>query len=109
MPLIYIAAPYTHSDPDVREQRLATFCLVDAKLAMQGLHTVSPLFKALLFRYTDKVPTNWEFWKSYAETTMAVCDELVVVTIDGWDTSDGVLGEIDMANARGIPIRYIAP
>lgn len=107
--LKYLAAPYSHNDPDVQEQRIASFCLFDAKLASTGVYTVSPLFKTVLFKYTDKVPTDWEFWRSYAEQLMFACDELVVITLPGWDKSVGVLGEIEMAKQFGIKISYVEP
>lgn len=107
MELVYLAAPYSDKDSDIMEHRLAMFCLVDAKLAMTGVHTVSPMFKAILFNYTDNVPKDWEFWKNHGSLLMSKCDKLIVVKLDGWDVSEGVLGEMELAKENGIPIEYL--
>jgi hypothetical protein len=38
---------------------------------------------------------------------MSKCDELFVVTLDGWDTSTGVQEEIEMAKKFNIPISFV--
>ena len=107
--LVYLAAPYSDKDPDVKEQRIANFCLVDAKLSLEGYYTVSPMLKSLLFRYTSKVPSTWEFWQGYGEEIIKACNKMFVIMLDGWEESEGVQGEIELANKYGIEIEYIDP
>ncbi|MBX3452499.1 MAG: DUF1937 family protein [Planctomycetaceae bacterium] len=40
---------------------------------------------------------------------MARCDEVVVLTLDGWRESAGVQAEIRIAGELGKPVRYLAP
>ena len=107
--LVYLAAPYSDDDSDVKEQRIANFCLVDAKLSLDGYYTVSPLLKSLLFRYTSKVPSTWDFWQGYGEELLKPCKKMFVIMLDGWEESEGVQAEINLANKYNVDIEYIDP
>jgi hypothetical protein len=104
--LIYLAAPYTDPNPDVCEQRMAQFCIVDAHLCKQGLITVSPLSKHWM-KYHTNIPLTWDFWKTYSEKLMEKCDALYVIMLDGWDVSEGVLAEIELAKKMSLEIKYL--
>jgi len=104
--MIYLAAPYTDPNPEVCEQRMALFAIADARLIAKGYYTVSPLAKHWLTQYTT-MDTTWQYWKEYAQQLMSKCDELFVVTLDGWDTSTGVQEEIEMAKKFNIPISFV--
>jgi hypothetical protein len=104
--LIYLAAPYTDPNPDVCEQRMAQFCIVDAHLCKQGLITVSPLSKHWI-KYHTNIPLTWDFWKTYSEKLMEKCDALYVIMLDGWDVSEGVLAEIELAKKMSLEIKYL--
>jgi hypothetical protein len=104
--LIYLAAPYTDPNPDVCEQRMAQFCIVDAHLCKQGLITVSPLSKHWI-KYHTNIPLTWDFWKTYSEKLMEKCDALYVIMLDSWDVSEGVLAEIELAKKMSLEIKYL--
>jgi hypothetical protein len=104
--MIYLAAPYTHPDPKVVEERMATFCQVDASLCRQGLITVSPLSKHWMKDHVD-IPLTWDFWKNYSEKLLEKCDALYVIMMPGWKESEGVLGEIDLAKKMSKEIKYL--
>lgn len=40
---------------------------------------------------------------------MAVCTKMVVLTVPGWSTSEGVAAEIEYAKKVNMPIAYIDP
>jgi len=104
--MIYLAAPYTHPDPEIVNWRMENFCRVDAQLCLQGLITVSPLSKHFLKDHTD-IPLTWEFWKTYSEKLMEKCDALYVIIMPGWDVSEGVLAEIELAKKMSKEIKYL--
>lgn len=104
----YLAAPYGHPDPAVREQRMRIFYQWDAKLSLDGHYLVSPLYKVETAKHGD-VPDTWAYWEQYCYELLARCDRMIVLTIDGWDTSKGVTGEIEYCRKHGIPITYIDP
>jgi hypothetical protein len=36
------------------------------------------------------LPTHWRFWEAFDRKHIERCDEVAVLTIDGWKTSMGV-------------------
>jgi len=104
--MIYLAAPYTSNDPEIVDMRMAQFCHVDAKLCHQGLITVSPLSKHFIKDHAA-IPLTWEFWKTYSEKLMEKCDAVYVIMLYGWDVSEGVLAEIELAKKMSLEIKYL--
>ncbi len=104
--IYYLAAPYSHSDKAIVEKRIETICKVDAMLMKKGIFTVSPLMKHFILPHAD-LPSDYSFWKNYSDALLVGVDGMIVIMIDGWDTSIGVAGELELAADLGIPIRYI--
>lgn len=108
--MIYVAAPYTHSDPDIVKHRMNLFAITMAELIRRGEHPVSPLMNHFLTDYVETdFPLTWDYWKEYSFSLMRNCVELYVVTMDGWEQSSGVKAEIEMAEKMQKPVTYIAP
>ena len=55
------------------------------------------------------LPTEWPFWERFDREHLRRCDELVVLTLDGWRDSVGVAAEIRIAGELGKPVRYLGP
>jgi hypothetical protein len=108
MELVYLAAPYTHSDKFVVEGRMRNLCIVDAALMKRGVMTASPLMKHFLLEHAD-LPGDWDYWKDYAEVLLSKCDKMIVVMMHGWEESVGVQAEIRLCGKFGIPVEYIDP
>lgn len=104
--LSYLAAPYSHPDQSVVNQRMETLCKVDAQLMKRGIFTVSPLLKHFIVHHAD-LPTDWAYWKNYSDALLCAVDQMIVVMMDGWQESVGVTAEIKMANDLGIPVVYV--
>ncbi len=108
--LVYVAAPYTHSDPAVVRDRMDMFTRTMAKLIEDGHHPVSPLMNHYLAEKIEvNFPLNWTYWEDYSRKLLDRCDQLIVVMMDGWRHSTGVMAEIDMAEKSGKDVRYMAP
>ena len=45
------------------------------------------------------LPTSWSYWEPHAKQHIQRCDELVVLTLDGWENSEGAQAEIAIAHA----------
>jgi hypothetical protein len=52
------------------------------------------------------LPTDWSYWEWVDRRFLEVCDEVVVLTLDGWRESVGVRAEIRIANELGKDVRY---
>ncbi|HSG72046.1 MAG TPA: DUF1937 family protein [Planctomycetaceae bacterium] len=106
--MIYLASPYSHPNPHVREQRFEAVCRVAAELIRAGHSVFSPIAQ---FHPIAKygLPTDWEFWERHCREQISRCDELVVVKLDGWERSVGVQAEIGIAKEHGKTIAKIFP
>lgn len=106
--MIYLASPYTHVDAAIRESRFVASCLATSVLMHAGLHVFSPIVHSHpLVRFG--LPVEWEFWQSHDCEHLRRCDELLVLTLDGWKSSRGVQAEIGMATEFGLPIHFLSP
>src|SRR5579862_7472603 len=98
--MMYLASPYTHPDAGVRERRYLFACLAAAFLRSAGHVVFAPI------EHGHSLPargwqTDWAFWKSFDTPILVHCDRLLVLAIDGWQTSVGVRAEIEIAGRLG--------
>ncbi len=63
--MIYLASPYTHADPAVRQRRFEAACRTSAVLICRGQTVFSPIAHShAICAYG--VPLDWRFWKRQA-------------------------------------------
>ena len=106
--MIYIASPYSHPDPAVREARFQAACHAAAELMRQGKIVFSPISHSHgIARYG--LPKDWAYWEACDRKHLEACDELVVLTLDGWQESVGVQAEIQIARQLGKPVSFLEP
>lgn len=106
--MIYLAAPYSDTNPAVRERRYEAACLATATLLRHGHVVYSPIVHGHpLVRYG--LPIDWSYWERTDREFLAHCDEVFVLTLEGWEQSVGVNTEICVAIALGKPVRYLDP
>jgi hypothetical protein len=106
--MIYLATPYSHPDPLVREQRFRDACRAAAALLRSGQAVFSPIAHSHpLVVYG--LPSDWAFWWHFDRELLARCDEVVVLMLDGWHESVGVREEVRLAQELDKPVRYVAP
>lgn len=104
--MIYIAAPYNYADRSITQKRIDTVYSVMARLMKEGHYVVSPLLMHEVVIRHD-LPNEFEYWREYSINMLKRCDKLIVLMLDGWDTSTGVLAEIEYAEQNNIPVEYI--
>ena len=104
----YLASPYSHPDPAVREARFRAACRAAALLMRRGEAVFSPIAHSHCIA-TYGLPIHWRFWEPIDRWHIERCDGLIVLTLDGWRDSVGVQAEIRIAVERGKPVRYVAP
>ncbi len=106
--MIYLASPYTHPDGDVRQARFDAVCRAAAELMRQGKTVFCPVAHShAIARYG--LPLDWRYWGRHDRRYLEVCDEVVVLTLDGWQESVGVQAEIAIARELGKPVRFLEP
>lgn len=106
--MIYLASPYSHADPAVREERYHAACRATAALLGAGLVAFSPIVHSHPLVAFD-LPSGWDFWERIDRAHLERCDEVVVLTLDGWQQSAGVNAEVAIARALGKPVHFLAP
>jgi len=105
--MIYLASPYSHPNPAIREQRFQAACRAAARLMRAGNLVFSPIAHGHSIA-AHGLPTDWRFWERFDREQLARCDEVVVLTMDGWRESAGVQAEIRIAGELSKPVRYLA-
>jgi hypothetical protein len=104
--VIYLASPYSHPDPQVREARFEAACRATADLIRAGEAVFSPIVHGHpLVRYG--LPIDWSFWQRFDEEHLQKCDVVLVLQADGWRESEGVKAELALASAFGKRIDYL--
>lgn len=111
MSLSYLASPYTHKDPAVREERYHAACKKAAELMLAGKVIFCPI--AHSHPISEHMPEGFAIdgalWEKQDEPYVSMCDELIVLMLPGWETSKGVTHEMSEAQSRKIPITFVEP
>ena len=106
--MIYLASPYSHPDPLVRQIRFDAACRAAAALIKAGHAVIAPIVQGHpLVRFG--VPGDWSFWAPLAREYIARCDEVLVLQIDGWRESQGVRAELALARELCRRVDYLQP
>ncbi|MDZ4852138.1 MAG: DUF1937 family protein [Pirellulaceae bacterium] len=106
--MIYLASPYSHTDPLVREDRFNAACMATAALMQAGCSVYSPIVHSHpLVQYG--LPIEWQYWQAHDCEHLQHCNQLLVLTLDGWRTSRGVQAEIDLAIDMDLPVHCVSP
>lgn len=109
LPLIYLAGPYTHEDPNVMAWRFRQLTRATAELSARGLAIFSPITHSHEVAKVKQLPTEWSFWERIDSAFVRKCDEFWVLQLEGWDRSVGVKAETELAHSLGMPVRYVQP
>lgn len=107
--LIYLATPYNHPEPSVCLARFDYACLTASRLMHDGVHLFCPIAHTHPIAVLGNLPCGWDYWQEYDRLMLTACDELWVVQMNGWDRSEGIKGEIGIANELGKRIFYLDP
>lgn len=104
---VYLASPYSHHDPTVREARFQAVCRLAAGLMNMGMVVYSPIAHTHPIAVSHALPTTWAFWQRMDSVFVLKADRLLVACLDGWKESTGVQAEIKLATEAGIPVEYL--
>jgi hypothetical protein len=108
--LTYLAAPYTHPDPAVLQQRYIAANRACAELMRQG-----PVFSPIshshpVADYMDPaLRLDHHFWQEQDTAILCHCSRVVVLKLDGWRESKGIAAELKLARKCGIPVEFMEP
>ena len=100
--MIYLACPYSDPDPSIMRNRFFCANRTAAIIMSQGFHVFSPISQCHPIALEGCLPVDWEYWREYDKKILSICDEICVLTVDGWKQSKGIKGEIKLSVEMGI-------
>jgi len=106
MKSIYLACPYWHEDPEVREERYVKVNKQAGLYMKEGLIVFSPISHSHPISLTMDNQDH-SFWLEQDYYWLDKCDELWVFTLPGWEVSFGVSKEIKRAKSTGKTVRFV--
>lgn len=109
--MIYIASPYTHNDPDVRESRARAAAALAGELINSGELAYSPIAHghAIYEEHTRRqgsLEFHYGAWRAHSLRMLRMCDRVEVLALPGWRESVGVTDELGVAVVLDMPIFY---
>jgi hypothetical protein len=105
----YLGLPYTDENSLLKDWRALVSDKVAADLTTQGRIIFAPIsaWHHIAKRYD--LPGTFEYWLELDEEFIKISKKLLIIMLPGWKKSNGVSGEIELANKYSIPIEYIDP
>ena len=108
-PVLYLATPYSHPDPAVRQERYERVTQAAARLIGLGHIVHSPITLTHPLELAGGIVRPAEFWLEFDLPFMQMCAELVILTLAGWKESHGIAYEKRMFESMGRPVSYLVP
>jgi hypothetical protein len=107
MAYIYLASPYSHPDPDVKELRYKQVMRARAEMMMRGLYVYSPIVDCHPMSIAHLLPGDFEYWKNFDHIMLERSAAMCILRLAGWKESEGLKGEVAYALAKNIPLMYM--
>ncbi|MCG9133149.1 DUF1937 family protein [Candidatus Poribacteria bacterium] len=105
-PIIYFANPYRHKNPNVMQHRFETMRTITAQI-IQEQNYIIPFTPVVYTHDLSQYCEDDQDWVQWDLQFLAKCDAMVVITLDGWEESEGVQKEIEYCKENEIPIMYL--
>ena len=105
--MLYLACPYSHDDESVRRRRYHLACRAAAKLMQSGIVVFSPLANSVPAVEFGGLELNHHGFMQLDLAILRRCDEMLVITLDGWQKSLGVQQELCEAILLHKPVTMI--
>jgi hypothetical protein len=105
--LVYLASPYSHIDPTVRQSRYEAAL----KYVTENLDNTHFIYSPIVYCHHmgnfPGIDYSAEFWKHHNEFILDLASELWLLALPGWKDSLGVQAEITYALAANKRIKTI--
>ena len=109
MSFIYVASPYTHPSPLVREARmlLVEAYVVEKQRKREGKLYYSPIVYAHALGNRYVLPKEVDFWHSFNLPAIHLCSKIEVLKLPGWRESRGITWELEEGTRLHKVIEYV--
>lgn len=106
----FLGSPYTHPDSVVAEERYIAVSRVAGKLMMAGFQFFCPISHGHPMSVYGGVPKfDHDLWRTFNRPWWDICDELWIVTLRGWEQSEGLKDEYQYFYDQGKPVYKLDP
>lgn len=106
-PLIYVASPYSAPTKEGMFEKFEKVTEFTGLMVQRGHVAISLVTYAKTIMDYQDLPDTFEFWETLSLTVLRKCDRLLVLKLEGWETSKGVTAEIGEAERLGMPVSYM--
>jgi hypothetical protein len=107
--MIYLASPYTHTDPEVMRQRYELAFQFCASEMQKGVSVLSPIVYGHQFALRGQAQTDFLSWQKFNDSLLLRSAAVHVLMLNGWRDSLGIHHELEYAERLGLPIIYRSP
>jgi len=104
---IYLACPYTHADDVVQQARFCKLITAASALMMLGYTVHAPVLSGVPVATFGNVENTHEFWMQQDLPLLAKANEMLILTLEGWQDSAGITEEIWYADTLDLPYQCI--
>lgn len=91
--MIYLASPYSSPDPGIMSERYTKTMIVTAGMLGERQWVFSPIVHCHEMARRLSMPADFEFWREYNYHMLELADEMLILTLPGWEASKGVWAE----------------
>lgn len=106
---IYLAGPYSHPDRKIRLERVKALNRKAAELMNQGHIVYSPISMTHPIAEQNELPLGWEYWQQQDRAFIEWADAVYVLKLAGYEESEGVKAEKEIAESMGKMIVEVCP
>lgn len=108
---VYLAAPYSHPDKTVRQERYDKMLAVAVSLTRRRILVYCPILHSrpieIACAFFDEDRSDFGTWEKLDLWALSNSRALWVLTLPGWDRSRGVTVEVLYAREHNIPVQYL--
>ncbi len=105
----YLASPYSEYAKG-RDRAFEDVNMVAADLMRHGFCVYAPISHGHPISETGGLDQeDFAFWMRQCHPMMDAAEGLIVARLEGWDTSKGVIEEIETFQKAGKPVFYVDP
>ena len=107
MKKIYLASPYSVPNAAIQEQRFVAACIKAGELMSLGYLVYSPIAHSHPIAKFCDLPKDFRHWQKMNHEYIRWGDEVWILTLPGWEFSDGIKDEIAFGNKIGKTVRFL--
>lgn len=104
---MYLASPYTDTEPRVMNQRHRDVCKVAGEMMRAGKIIFCPVSHFHEIGRICKMQVDWSVWRKQCLHWVGLCDEFGILQLPGFSSSVGMCAENQFAMDLGKPIHYV--